>query len=227
VNITAKIEINEHNIDKLAKNMRSLLDEHRVTENEVAQSLNIPVMTIRRLVSGETTDPRISTLKLIADHFNISVDSLLEDNTSRSMVLMSKTTPQFVPILDWKTATTITSIGNIDLKAWKEWHPIVLAEQTLLSNNAFALESRPSMQPRFPVGTLFIIDPNEVPNDGDIVLIKMKRDGNLSLRELIIDLPRWQLQPIVLGSETLFYDEQQHHMMGIVMLTFLYARKEK
>ena len=227
MNITARIETNERNIDKIAKNMRSLLDEHRVTENEVAQSLNIPVMTIRRLVSGETTDPRISTLKLIADHFNISVDSLIEDNTSKSMALMSKAKPQFVPVLDWKTATTIASINDIDLKTWKEWHPIILGEQTLLSNNAFALESRPSMQPRFPVGTLFIIDPNEVPTDGDIVLIKMKPDGNLSLRELIIDLPKWQLQPIVLGSETLFYNTQQHHMMGIVILTLLHARKEK
>jgi SOS-response transcriptional repressor LexA len=227
VNTITRIEINERNINKIAKNMRTLLDEHRVTENEVAQSLKIPVMTIRRLVSGETTDPRISTLKLIADHFNISVDSLIENNTSRSMALMSKATPQFIPVLDWKTATTITSVKDIDLKTWKEWHPIVLGEQTPLSNNAFALESRPSMQPRFTVGTLFIIDPNEVSTDGDIVLIKMKTDGNLSLRELIIDVPRWQLQPIVLGSETLFFDEQQHHILGIVILTLLHARKEK
>ena len=225
MNTIVRIEINEQHIDKIAKNMRSLLDEHRITENEVAQSLNIPVMTIRRLVSGETTDPRISTLKLIADFFNISIDSLIEDNTSKSMVLMSKATPQFVPVLDWKTATIIKSIKDIDLKTWKEWHPIVLGEQTPLGNNAFALESRPSMQPRFPVGTLFIIDPNEVPRDGDIVLIKMKTDGNLSLRELIIDVPRWQLQPIVLGSETFFYDEIQHTIVGVVVLTMLYKRK--
>ncbi len=179
-------------------------------------------MTIRRLSSGETTDPRVSTLKLIADYFNISVDSLIEDNTSNAIALMRKTTPQFIPVLNWKIATTIKSVKEIDKKTWKEWHPIVLGEQTTLSNDAFALESRPSMQPRFPMGTLFIIDPNEVPSDGDIVLIKMKADGNLSLRELSIDIPRWQLQPIVLGSETLFYDEQQHHLMGIVILTLLH-----
>lgn len=222
-----KIEINERNIAKIAKNMRFLLDEYHVTENEIAQSLNIPVMTIRRLVSGETTDPRVSTLKLIANYFHISVDSLIEDNSLKSMAFMRKATPQFIPILTWDIVTSSKSVNDIDLKKWQEWRPIVTGEQTMLSNDAFALESRPSMQPRFPKGTLFIIDPNEKPTDGDLVFIKMQTDGNISLRELIIDAPQWQLQPVVLGSETLIYDEQQHQIIGIAVLTLLHCKKEK
>lgn len=201
------------------------MDEHRVTESEVAQSLNIPVMTIRRLSSGETTDPRISTLKLVADYFKISIDSLVEDNTSKSISQIRRTTPQFVPIFDWETLTLIKSVSDINLKAWKKWHPVALGERTPLSNNVFAIESRPSLQPRFPTGTLLIVDPDESPTDGDIALIKMKADGNLSLRELIIDMPRWQLQPIVLGSETLFYDANQQQIMGIIVLTLMHYRK--
>lgn len=64
MNTIVRVEINKHKYNKIAKNMRSLLDEHRVTKNDVVRSLNIPAMTIRRLVSGETTDPHISTLKL-------------------------------------------------------------------------------------------------------------------------------------------------------------------
>ena len=204
-----------------------LLDARGVSESEIAQSLSIPVMTVRRIVSGETGDPRISTLKLIADYFNVSIDSLLEDNDQKSLNFMAKKMPQFIPVLDWKTAGNITSLKDIDLNAWKEWRPIVLSDSSSLSENAFALESRPSMQPRFPTGTLFIIDPNETPTDGDIVLIKMKTDGDLSLRELIIDPPRWQLQPVVAGSEVLFYNESQHQIVGIVILSMLHTRKEK
>ena len=227
MNTVAKIGSSINSTNKLSKNIQMLLKEHQVTESEVAQSLNIPVMTIRRLASGETIDPRISTLKLIADYFDVSVDLLIEKNTSSSIALMGKATPQFIPVLDWKIATTINSIDDIDLKTWKEWHPIVLGDQSILSNGAFALESRPSMQPRFPAGTLFIIDSNETPNDGEIVLIKMKADGSLSLRELIIDPPRWQLQPIVVGSETLFYNESQHKIIGVIVLTILRTRKER
>lgn len=226
MNNVVEIEIH-NNSDALAKNIQILLKEHNVTENEVAQSLNIPVMTIRRLASGETADPRISTLRLIAGYFGISVDALVENNSYRSFALIGKAVPHFIPVLDWKKAATINSLKEIDLKSWNEWYPIVLSDQCALSCESFALESRPSMQPRFPAGTLFVIDPTESPSDGDIVLVKMKMDGSLTLRELIIDSPRWQLQPIISGSESLFYNANQHHIAGIVVLTLLDSRKEK
>lgn len=227
MNNTAIINIDKIQLKKLAKNLCMLIAEHNVTESEVAQSLNIPVMTIRRLTSGETTDPRISTLKLIADYFKVSVDALIKDNNPKTIGLLSNNTPQFVPILDWEVATKANPIKDLDLKTWKEWQPIALGHQTPLSENAFALKSRPSMQPRFPIGTLFIIDPNEIPTDGDIILVRMKADDDLSLRELIIDSPRWQLQPIIVGSETLFYDTTQHSIAGVVVMTMLHARKTR
>ena len=227
MNTITAFEINEIQLKKLSKNLRLLLDKRRMTESEVAQSLNIPVMTVRRLVSGETTDPRISTLKLIADFFNVGIDSLIEDNHLNTITLMKKSMPQFVPVLDWKLATSIKSINDLDLTLWKDWQPIVLGTQSPFSHETFALESRPSMHPRFPLGTMFIIDPNETPTDGDVILVKMKKDGDLSLRELIIDPPKWQLQPIISGSETLFYDNSNHEIAGVIILTMLHARKNK
>jgi transcriptional regulator with XRE-family HTH domain len=211
----------------LAKNIKMLLKSRNVTESEVAQSLNIPVMTVRRLASGETTDPRISTLRLIADYFGITVDTLVENNPTMSTTHMGKVVPRFIPILDWKKATTINSINDIDLKSWSNWYPIALSDSWSPSDESFALESRPSMQPRFPTGTLFVIDPTELPTDGDIILVRMKNDGSLSLRELVIDSPRWQLQPIISGSETLFYNSDQHQIAGIAVLTLLHTRKDK
>lgn len=220
-------ELNELDLKKLAENLRMLLAEHRVTESQVAQSLNIPVMTVRRLVSGETTDPRISTLKLIAEYFNVSVDALIQDNNTRAICLLTRNMPQFVPVFDWQTVAGVKSIIDIDLKAWRDWRPISLGNNLSLSAKAFAIESRPSMQPRFPLGTMFIIDPDETLTDGDIILIKMAKDGELSLRELIIDSPRWQLQPVISGSDTLFYDSTQHNIIGVVVLTFLHTRKNR
>src|SRR5271156_4022316 len=97
MNTVVAFDINEIQLKKLAKNLRMLLAERQVSENDVAQALNIPVMTVRRLASGETTDPRISTLKLIADYFKISVDSLIKDNNPKTIGLMGRSTPQFIP----------------------------------------------------------------------------------------------------------------------------------
>lgn len=224
VDTNTVLDINKSQITALAKNLRLILDIRNLSEGDIAQALNIPVMTIRRLVSGETTDPRISTLKTIADYLNVSLDSLIDDNALNSITLMNKNTPQFVPVLDWETAANINSILDINLKTWSKWHPVATIHQQL-SDNAFALESRPSMQPRFPNGSLFIIDPNETPSDRDIVLVRMNNNRSLSLRELIIDSPKWQLQPIVSGSEFLFYHEKEHSLVGVVLLTIFNSRR--
>lgn len=220
-----ELKITKSQIQTLAHNLRALLKQRDFSESEVAEKLDLPVMTIRRIVSGETTDPRISTLKLIADFFEVTIDSLI-DTASKAAPLTNKNQPLFIPILDWTTATIMRSIKDINLHLWKDWHPVILGDQYSLDSGVFALKTRPSMQPRFPVGTLLIIDPNETPTDGDIVLVKLKKEKELSLRELVIDPPKWQLQPIIPGSEILFYEKSQHKIVGVVILTMLFARKE-
>lgn len=225
VNTAAEIISIKNKSSRIAQNLRSLLAEHRVSENEVAQALNIPAMTIRRLVSGETTDPRISTLKLIADHFDVPVDLLIDNNSPASFPQTGRATPRFVPVLDWQTTAEMPSVSALNLRQWQTWHPVVLNSHATLSEHAFALESRPSMHPRFPAGTLFIIDPNASPTDGDIVLVRMKNGGSPSLRELVIDIPRWQFLPLIPGSEALLYDTEIHEIMGISILTLLHTKR--
>jgi transcriptional regulator with XRE-family HTH domain len=65
------------------------------------------MMTIRRLLSGETTDPRISTLKLIADYFGVSIDSLIEKGNLAASSNFGKARPLFVPKLNWGSLPTL------------------------------------------------------------------------------------------------------------------------
>ena len=219
-----ELSITKSQIEKLSENLQRLLKEHRVSENTIAQALGIPVMTVRRIVSGETTDPRISTLKLLADYFSVFVDSLIDEN-GHSMSAISKNAPRFIPVFDWKTAENIKSAKDINLNAWKAWHPIAMGNQYSLSDDAFALESRPSMNPRFPHGTIFIIDPKTDPTDSDIILMRVRKNNELSLRELIIDPPEWQLHPVVPGSQTIPYSKKDYEIVGVVVLTLMYNKK--
>lgn len=220
------IKFSKSQIKGLATNLSSLLKANNLSESALAIALNIPPLTIRRLSSGETLDPHVSTLKQIADYFDVSMDSLIETSGSHFMpVLQKKSMPTFLPILKWSIASEIESVNDLDLASWKEWQPVTLNEQYQLSEASFALESKPSMAPRFPVGTLFIIDPLAEPIDGDLVLIKIRQDSGLSIREITIDPPRWQLKPTILGSETLFYSSEEHQIIGPVLMTLLYSRR--
>lgn len=210
---------------ELSVNLRTLLDSYNLNTNQLAQALGIPMMTVRRLLSGETTDPRISTLKLVADYFKTSIDALVEGNNQMSIKLFKKSKPIFVPILEWDTAEKITTIQDIDLSQWTEWQPVSFIEEDALSNNAFALESRPSMGPRFPQGTIFIIDPGVEPIDGDLVLVKIRENNELTLRELAIDPPEWRLKAIVPGSSSLQYSKSDHEIVGVNLLTMWYSRR--
>lgn len=223
MNKISNLNISKPQAEQLSVNLKRLLKERHISENELAQALNIPVMTVRRIVSGETTDPRISTLKLFADYFETSLDQLI--HSSKAIQKLSQNNPKSVPVLGWELISNHSSIDNIDLSSWNDWHSVITSNDISLGENTFALESKPSMQPRFTRGTLFIIDPNTTPIDGDIILIKIKKDSTLTLRELAIDSPKWQLQPVIAGSEMLSYDKSKHTIIGVVMLTLLYTRR--
>lgn len=209
----------------IAQNLSSLLKKNNLNANQLAQILNIPMMTIRRLLSGETTDPRISTLKLIANHFNVSIDSIITEHEQRATIGSMQSKPHFVPILSWDVAERIESLNDIDLNTWENWQSIAIGIQEKISKNAFALESRPSMYPRFPQGTVFIIDPDESATDGDIVLVKIKKRNELTLRNLVIDAPEWQLHPVIAGSSIINFSHSDHKLIGVNLLMMLYNRR--
>lgn len=209
----------------LAKNLRHLLKLHHLNSNQLANALNLPMMTIRRIASGETADPRISTVKLIADYFKISIDTLISNASEIHTHRLHPSVPIFVPILDWETAGKMHSLQELDLSKWKEWQPVSFNDNVPLGNHAFALESRPFMYPRFPQGTLFIIDPDAPPTDGDLVLMKINHNHELTLKELSIDPPDWNLHSITNSSNVLRYVETEHQFRGVVLLSMLYNRK--
>lgn len=215
----------EEEIIYLSQNLSTLLKRHNLSPSRLANTLNIPLMTVRRLLSGETTDPRISTLQMIAQHFDISIDFLMGEHSSINAPHLKKHTPFYVPKLSWEIAKKINHIRELDLNQWKEWQTVSSIEPHTVGKNAFALESRPFMYPRFPQGAIFIIDPDIEPVDGDIVLVKIKENNELTLRDLIIDPPEWQLHPVVAGSSVVHYTKECHQIVGIGVLTILYNRK--
>ena len=53
----------------------------------------------------------------------------------------------------------------------------------------------------------------------------MRENNELTLRELFIDPPEWQLHPVNQGSSILNYAKEAHEIMAVVFLTLFYNRK--
>lgn len=218
-----KVDLPNNLTQDLADNLAHLLREANLSENDLAKAVGLPYNTVHRLILRTTSDPRMSTLKPIAEFFNVSIDAL---TGSKQFPLGSAgriTSPRSVPLLGWEILRDKKFLSNINRQTWHDWEAIAYAKQENLSADAFALESSKSMQPRFPEGSVFIVDPNVEAMDGDLILVRFKETGDISLRELAVDSPHWQLMPIVQGSSSLAYDKKAHDVIGIVVLTMIHT----
>ncbi|QRN04433.1 helix-turn-helix domain-containing protein [Legionella sp. MW5194] len=201
----------------LSKNLSKLLDSHQVSEYDLAKNLNIPYNTINRIINGTTTDPRLSTLQQIADFFGVNLDFLVGTNEQSKNIS--------IPLMSWDFVSKPNFTLAFDKITWEKWVPVGnLLDNIHSTDLIFALESTKSMHTRFPVGTLFVLQTNLLPIDGDLVLIKFKTDNSISLRELTIDSPNWLLNPIVTGSQLLTFNQMEHEIIAIVILTLTQTR---
>lgn len=64
-------------------NLRTLIEERNMTQKEVAKQLNIAASTLGSYVQN-VREPDFSTLKQIADYFDVSIDYLLGYNSGKT-----------------------------------------------------------------------------------------------------------------------------------------------
>jgi SOS-response transcriptional repressor LexA len=175
--------------DKLAINLRRLLSERNISEAELARQTDIPQPTLHKILSGKTADPRASTLKSLADFFGLTIDALI---SGESITKKRPPANQPLPIISWADCPNAEKkLSTLTHANWNNW---VLTEST--SSNAYALISKASMEPKFPKGSVLIIDPEATLEDGDLVVVHFKDTGSVTIRELSIDGPIRELSTI-------------------------------
>ena len=134
---------------------------------------------------------------------------------------------EVLPKFNWENIFQFTDLEKLHPNNWNEWQTITLKNGSEISKMAFALESKPSMYPRFPKDTVFIIASDINPSDGDLVLVKLKQNNEFTLRELLLDPPEKRLLPLVEESKSINFDESEHEILGVCCLTILYDHKIK
>lgn len=222
---TKKYKNDTANSLSLSKKLSQLLQEKGVTESELAKSIELPYNTVKRLVDGVTTDPRLSTLTEICKYLDVPIDVLLGNEGLSSSPHQQGATPLSVPLFTWEQLSDPAFLENIDLTKWTQWYPIPPMSNEGLNKGGYAVETRPSMQPRFPTRTILIVDPKIEPRDGDLILVRILEDNAISLREIVIDPPTKQLMPIAKNSTMLTYEPNKHEITGVVVLNMLMRNK--
>lgn len=178
------------NTDILAYNLRRLMSVKNISEAELARQTNIPQPTLHKILAGRTSDPRTSTIKLLANFFSVSIDTLISGMPIiESPTTYSQVKTQSIPIITWTECINATKlIKTLTPTTWEHW---IVTE--FLSDSAYALTSRPCMEPRFPRGSVLIIDPLIAPEDGDLVVVYYRGTEEATIRKISLDGPTKEL----------------------------------
>jgi len=77
VNMSA-YRLKQTSTTQLQSNLQILMAKKNIKSgSDLARQLEIPAPSINRILSGQVTDPRCSTLILLADYFGVTIDRLL------------------------------------------------------------------------------------------------------------------------------------------------------
>ena len=168
---TKKHSLNNH----LATNIKSLLEHHNITISELSRQTSTPKTTLFSIINDNNPDPRIQTLKPIAEFFKVTIDELLSSNIQPG----NKNNKKSLPIINWQDLNDYIINKNTQNQNF--------TIETTASHNSFILKTTKSMRPRFMDNTLLVFDPDKSAEDGDIVLINDLSDNSYTIKELYYD----------------------------------------
>lgn len=181
---------------KLSKNLKNLLSNAKISENELARRTGVSQQIINRILSGENKNPKIATLNPLASYFMVSISQLIGDEVFNQATLSTVHHGwREIPIIDY------------ELLAKAPLHELMmLSKEKLLvdvkaSNKVFAIKMYDdSMEPKFSKGTLLIFVSNKKPANGDFALFMLPND-KIIFRQVVIKNNKFYQKSINPNSE--------------------------
>lgn len=150
----------------IADNLKKLLALANISEHELSRRTNIKQPIINRLLSGKNTNPKLLTLKPLADYFMLSVSQLIGEDEIGAIWngFTSKNHKGWSEI-------TILNPDKIQMHAGQT-PPKTVTVECSVTTNAFAFYLiDQSMEPILPQKSMIVIEPDLLPADGDYVLL--------------------------------------------------------
>lgn len=202
----------------LAKTLNELITrENKLTAASLARKLGIPTNKITRILNGDVTDPKASTLLQIANYFDITIEQLLGLESFNSSVAQSDKKP--IPIF------TMSAIGTQQMQTdWYHW-----SEDSIDSSDCYALLIDSDFyEPTFLENSLLIINPNLTPENRSYVIVKKKINSpHYSIKKVVTDGDQVYLYPIDPKLPVENYDEDLYTIAGVILEVHQKLHKKK
>ena len=171
--------LNEPHHLLLADTLTGLIKrEKKLTPAALARKLGIPTNKITRIVNGDVTDPKASTLIQIASYFDITIQQLLglepiAKEASREN--QEQTITQSLRIYEFSRPQHM-------IRQWYNW------VSNEIDGDYFALSMDTDLyEPVFPLNSLLIVNPSILPEDRSFVVMQHKDNQNYSIKKHVLE----------------------------------------
>lgn len=201
---------------KLSTNLKALMGEMGISESELARRTGVGQPVVHRIASGETDNPKAATLSPLANFFAISISQLIGDEPLPKGRIPGTYNPGIhgwkqIPLLGWEQSLEWPNLKNQpDLTQ-------SISSDLLLSEHAFALKvSDNTMEPRFPEGTLLIIDPEVKATNRDFAVVHIEGQKTPTFKQILMDGTVFYLKPLNPDFKP-FPLDMPHRFLGVVV----------
>lgn len=202
---------------KLNSILKALMAEVHITESELARRTGVGQPVVHRIASGETDNPKVATLSPIANFFAISISQLIGDEPLPANRLPGTYNPGIsgwtqVPLLKWEQLMEWPAAGGNSINPTQS-----ISTDLNLGTNAFAVAVRDiTMEPRFPEGTLLIVDPAMHPTDRDYAIVYVDGHKLPLFKQILVDGDATYLKSLNPDFKTIALDKR-HKFLGVMV----------
>ena len=202
----------------LSSILKILMSELHINESELARQTGVAQPVIHRICSGETDNPKVGTLKPLANYFSLSISQLIGDQPLPNNRIPGTYSPgargwQQIPLLDWEEILHWPNFRSAD---HSKSLPAISVDLEL-NEHAYALNVPDSdFEPRFPQGAILVFDPSLKPNNRDFVIIRVENQSIPSFKQLLMDGDYLYLKPINPDFKTMLLDKP-HQFLGVMV----------
>jgi SOS-response transcriptional repressor LexA len=209
---------------KLSCILKSLMMELGINESELSRRTGVGQPVVHRICSGETDNPKVATLSPIANFFAISISQLIGDEPLPANRIPGTFNPDAkgwtqIPLLTWEQVLEWPTLSSVSTAL-----PTVSTD-IALGQDAYAVTVRDTtMEPRFPEGTVLLIDPQLSPKNRDFAIIHLEGTAVPSFKQILIDSNHFYLKPLNPDFKTLLL-EQPYKFLGVMVQSRMYFRR--
>lgn len=207
-------EILNPSLTEVSRILKSLINFYdNISGVELSKKCGVPVSTINRILAGTVVDPKISTLKPLADYFGITVDQLLgyaalPEQFSMNLQKLSPTIA--LPVFGLNKSNFLSK----STKRWFTW----VTEKQAQSKDVFAISiATEEFEPIFSKDSIIIIEPSMLPpQNDDYVALIFENNENISLRKYKITDNEHYLVPLNPQFKAVLCSEKKHDLLGVI-----------